>query len=296
MNLQNKSYLYALATILCWSTIATAFKISLKNLDFFQLLFFASLFATLVHFLILTLQNKFSLIKTIRIKDLKWPLFLGLLNPFLYYLVLLKAYDMLKAQEAGTLNYIWPITLVLLSIPMLKQKIKWMSILAVIISFIGILIISTEGKISSLEFREPVGVILALISSIFWALYWIFNMKDKRDESLKLLLNFIFGTIYSFFGVLLFSNFSLPDIKGIVGAAYIGIFEMGLPFFLWLMALKYSANTAKISNLIYLSPFISLMIIQIVLKEKIIAATIVGLAFIIAGILIQQVSSRKVKD
>lgn len=296
MNLQNKSYLYALATILCWSTIATAFKISLKNLDFFQLLFFASLFATLVHFLILTLQNKFSLIKTIRIKDLKWPLFLGLLNPFLYYLVLLKAYDMLKAQEAGTLNYIWPITLVLLSIPMLKQKIKWMSILAVIISFIGILIISTEGKISSLEFREPVGVILALISSIFWALYWIFNMKDKRDESLKLLLNFIFGTIYSFFGVLLFSNFSLPDIKGIVGAAYVGIFEMGLPFFLWLMALKYSANTAKISNLIYLSPFISLMIIQIVLKEKIIAATIVGLAFIIAGILIQQVSSRKVKD
>ena len=34
---------------------------------------------------------------------------MGLFNPFLYYLVLFKAYDLLEAQEAGTLNYIWPI-------------------------------------------------------------------------------------------------------------------------------------------------------------------------------------------
>jgi drug/metabolite transporter (DMT)-like permease len=221
-------------------------------------------------------------------KDLKWTVFLGLLNPFLYYLVLLKAYDMLKAQEAGTLNYIWPITLVLLSIPMLKQKIKWTSILAIFISFIGIIIISTEGKLSTLEFREPIGVILALVSSIFWALYWIFNLKDKRDESLKLFSNFLAGTLFSFIGVVVFSDLNLPTLKSISAAAYIGVFEMGLPFFLWLMALKYSSTTAKVSNLVYLSPFISLMIIQIVLKEQILLATIIGLVFIIGGIMIQQ--------
>ena len=293
MTQQSKSYLYALATILCWSTIATAFKISLEHLDFYQLLFFASFVATIVHFILLIIQNKLSLIKRITLKDLGWSFFLGLLNPFLYYLVLLKAYSLLKAQEAGTLNYIWPITLVLLSIPMLKQKIRWISILAIIVSFVGIIIISTEGKINSFEFREPVGVVLALLSSIFWSLYWIYNIKDKRDENIKLFMNFLAGTFFSFIAVVIFSDFNIFQFKGIAGATYLGLFEMGIPFFLWLKALKLSENTAKVANLIYLSPFISLIIIQIVLKEQIIPATIIGLAFIVGGILLQQFTAKK---
>ena len=47
---------------------------------------------------------------------------MGLHNPFLYYLVLLTAYKLLPAQEAGTLNYIWPLVLVLLSIPLLDKN------------------------------------------------------------------------------------------------------------------------------------------------------------------------------
>jgi len=201
---------------------------------------------------------------------------------------------LLRAQEAGTLNYIWPITLVLLSIPLLKQRIHWISIAAIFISFFGIIIISTEGKIASLEFREPLGVLLAVSSSIFWALYWIFNMKDKRDEVVKLLLNFLFGSIYILITVLIFSDLNI-SLKGLAGAVYIGLFEMGLTYFLWLKALKLSVNTARVSNLIYLSPFISLIIIRSVIGEKILLATIVGLGFIISGIIIQKLSERTQK-
>ena len=188
MTKQNKAYLYAIAAVLCWSTIASAFKVTLKYLDFIQLLFFSSLFSCIVLFMILAFQNKLNLIKTTGKREILNSAILGFLNPFLYYLVLLKAYTLLKAQEAGTLNYIWPITLVLLSIPLLKQRIKWVSVAAILVSFIGIIIISTEGKLASLEFREPLGVFLAVISSVFWALYWIYNVKDKRDEVVKLLL------------------------------------------------------------------------------------------------------------
>jgi len=213
--------------------------------------------------------------------------FRGFLNPFLYYLVLLKAYTLLKAQEAGTLNYIWPITLVLLSIPLLKQKIGFLSILAILISFSGILVISTEGDLNTLSFREPYGVILALISSIFWALYWILNIKDNKDEILKLFLNFGFGTVFIFLYVLIFRGFELPHIEGLIGSVYIGLFEMSLAYFFWLKGLKHSRNSAKISNLVYLSPFISLIIIQMVLDEKILISTVTGLILIIGGITIQ---------
>lgn len=292
---QNKAYLFAFIAILFWSTIASAFKLTLQYMDFVEVLLYSSFISTSVLWTLIVIQNKTILLYRITWRDALRAAFRGFLNPFLYYLVLLKSYTLLKAQEAGTLNYIWPITLVLLSIPFLKQKIGLWSIVAVLISFSGIMIISTEGDLNSLSFREPFGVFLALVSSIFWAMYWILNIKDKKDEVLKLFLNFGFGTVFIFIYVILFTGFSLPSTKGIVGSAYIGLFEMSLTYFFWLRGLKYSENSAKVSNLVYLSPFISLIIIQQVLNEKILTSTVIGLTLIIAGIILQYFSRSKQK-
>jgi len=288
MSKSTKSYILALTTVLLWSTIASAFKITLKYIDYFQLLFFASVVSCFILFTILVLQGKLSLLKMLNVRDLMHSAIMGLLNPFLYYLVLLKAYTLLKAQEAGTLNYIWPIILVLLSVPMLKQRIRWISIIAILISFSGIIIISTEGRLTTLEFKQPLGVILAIGSSIFWALFWILNIKDQRDEVVKLLVNFLFGSAYVLLALLYFSGFGGLNLNGMLGAIYIGTFEMGLTYVLWLKALKLTPNTAAISNLVYLSPFISLVVIRSLIGEKILISTIVGLLLIILGIIFQQ--------
>jgi drug/metabolite transporter (DMT)-like permease len=295
MKQQRQAYVYALLAVLCWSTIGSAFKISLRYLDFLTLLLFASFVATLVLFIILLLQGKVNLLKKTGKKDLFSSAFLGLLNPFLYYVVLLKAYELLPAQEAGTLNYIWPLVLVLLSVPMLRQKIPGWSILAILISFFGIILISTHGQLLSLRFSNPVGVILAIGSAVFWALYWIFNMKDRREEVAKLFLNFCFGFFYIFLTIAIlrilglnWSHYPLLPWQGIAGSVYLGIFEMGITFILWMMALKLSSTTAKVSNLIYLSPFVSLILIHFFVGEIILLSTVAGLAFIVGGIILQQ--------
>lgn len=293
MDSQKKAYLFAILAILFWSTIATAFKLTLEHIAFLHALFYASLISSLVYFLILLFQKKLKGLKKINRQAIVQGSLRGFLNPFLYYLILLKAYSLLKAQEAGTLNYIWPITLVLLSIPLLKQKISWVSVMAVIVSFFGIIIISSEGNILNMQFREPLGVLLAVGSSLFWALYWILNVKDKTDEIIKMFLNFTFGTIYILIAILMFSEFVPVSSKGLWGALYIGLFEMGITYFLWLMAMRHSVNTAKISNLVYLSPFLSLVIIHFVLHEKILISTFVGLVFIVGGIIIQYFSGKR---
>jgi len=122
MKQQRQAYLFALLAILCWSTIGSAFKISLRYLDFLDLLLYSSLTATIVLLLTIVLQRKSGLLKAIRGREIMRSAFMGLLNPFLYYVVLLRAYELLPAQEAGTLNYIWPLVLVLISIPMLHQR------------------------------------------------------------------------------------------------------------------------------------------------------------------------------
>ena len=292
MTKQKEAYLYALATVLLWSTVASAFKISLRYLDVLPLLFYSAIVSTVVLFCCLLFQKKVSLLKTLAKRDYLHSALLGFLNPFLYYVVLFKAYSLLPAQQAQPLNFIWPVMLVLLSIPLLKQKIKPMSILAVIISFFGVFVISTRGDIFGFRFTSPTGVILAVGSSVIWAVFWIYNIKDRRDEVVKLFLNFAFGSVFTFFAMLLFAEVELTNLYGMLGAVYVGLFEMGITFLVWLRALKLSITTAHVANLISLVPFLSLVVIYFVVGEKILVSTIIGVLFIVGGIVLQNFSAR----
>ncbi len=63
---------------------------------------------------------------------------------------------------------------------------------------------------------------------------------------------------------------------------------MGITFLLWLKALKLSKTTANVANLAYLAPFFSLVVISLVVGEKILVSTVIGLIFIIGGIILQK--------
>jgi drug/metabolite transporter (DMT)-like permease len=283
-----KSYIYALLAILFWSTVPTAFKISLGQLEIIQMLTIASVTSALVLGIIVSVQKKLPLvIKSTRGEILNSAL-LGFVNPFIYYLILLKAYSLLPAQVAQPLNMIWPVILVFLSVPLLKQKIHGRSYIALLISFAGVFIISSQGKMFNLEGTNLTGVMLATGSSVFWAFYFILNMRDKRDEGVKLFLNFLFGSIYLIVAMTVTGKWNLPvSIKGAVASVYIGLFEMGITFFFWLKALQLARSTDKVSNLVYLAPFISLIFVHFILGEPVYYTTPAGLLLIISGILIQ---------
>jgi len=288
MKKQTRAYLCASAAVIFWATSASVFKISLGYIDFVSLLFYASITSTGAFFIYILLSNRLSLLKGLSRKDYLYSALLGLLNPFLYYAVLLKAYSILPAQEAQPLNFIWPITLVLLSIPLLKQKIKSRDILATFICFAGVFIISSRGDILGFRFTNPLGVSLATGSSIIWALFWIYNVRDKRDEVVRLFLNFAFGSFLTFLLMVFWGGVQVPNLPGLLGAVYVGLFEMGITFLLWLRALKFSKTTAHVTNLIYMVPFLSLVLISFTIGETILPSTIIGLIFIVGGIILQR--------
>ncbi len=305
MERQKQAYIYALVTVLFWVTVASAFKLTLFYLDFLHLLFYSSATSAIVLFLILLAQNKLALLKKYSKQEYLHSALLGFLNPFFYYVILFKAYDLLLAQEAQPLNQTWAVVLPILSIIILKQKIRSMNILAILISFFGVLIISTKGDLLGFSFTNPLGVFLALFSALIWSLFWIYNIKDKRDVVVKLFLNFSFGFIYILIAIPLFAPVLLsqgsqiikpPDSYSLAGAIYIGMFEMGITFVLWLKALQLSKTTAQVSNFIFLVPFLSLIVIHMTVGETIYPSTIIGLVFIIVGILLQQYITRVQKE
>jgi len=287
MTNQKKSYLYALVAVLMWSTVATAFKIALKSLPSELMLFYASVIATLVLF-IFYLFDKTA--QKITLLDLKKSLISGFFNPFIYYLILFEAYDLLPAQIAQPLNYTWPLVLSLFSAIFLNQKLKIGTWIGLFISFIGVIIISTQSF--SIDLLSKFGMFLALFSTVIWSIYWIINIKDERADSMKLFLNFLIASVLVLIYILVKGIRFDFNTEGLLACIYIGLFEMGITFFLWMKALKLTNQTAKINNLVFLSPFLSFFFIAIILKESIQFMTIIGLIVIICGIIIQKVFNR----
>jgi len=288
-----KAYVFGSLTVLFWATAASAFKIGLEYLSFIQLLFIANLTSLFILFGFIFIRKEVGIVVKTGGKDLLHSAFLGLLNPFGYYLILLKAYSLLPAQVAQPLNFIWPVVLVFLAVPVLGRKLSGWSILALLVSFVGVAVISSQGNLSSLGNSNPFGVILAISSSVLWALFWVFNVKDKRPEEIKLFLSFFFSLLYLFALSPFIPGFYSIPIKGIPAGIYVGCFEMGFAFLFWLKALSLTKSTDKLGNIIYLVPFLSLMFIHFVLGESLYWTTFAGLSLIVVSVVFQQVVDKK---
>lgn len=287
MNPQHKAVAYGLGAVLLWSTVASAFKLSLQQLHPLQLVLFSSLVSTAALFAAVGVRGKWPALWKCSKKNLAVSALMGLINPFLYYMVLFEAYSLLPAQEAQALNYTWGISLALLSVPLLGQKLKRKSLFFLCVSYLGVLVISTRGNLLSLQFSNPLGAALALLSTALWSLYWIYNTKRKLDSIVALALNFVFGTAYTFVAFWVSPSMPAPNLSSLAGAAYVGLFEMGITFVLWQKAIKLSDSTARIANLIFLSPFLSLVFIHYLVGEPIQVSTMVGLSLIVTGVFLQ---------
>ena len=284
---QTRATIFAIITVLLWSTVATAFKFTLRFLDIFQLLFFACLTSALTLVIIVAVRGQLGKLMVVFKQDWKITVLAAGLNPCLYYLVLFKAYDLLPAQVAQPINYTWAITFAFMAIIFLKQKILMADIVAAFVCYAGVVVIATQGNFAEFASSDLTGVALALFSTIIWASYWILNVKDPREPLLGMCLNFIVALPPAALICYSYSGFRIP-LTGLAGAVYVGLFEMSLAFLCWSIALRLSDNTSRITNLIFLSPFLSLVFINRILGETIFPTTAVGLIFIVCGLLYQQ--------
>ena len=298
MNAQSarKAYLFALLAVLFWSTIPTAFKLGLEHISSWQLLTGATLVSTLVLGILTLVRGKFQSLRSYSKKDLAFSALMGLLNPVIYYLVLFKAYTILPASVAQPLNMIWPIVLVILAVPILRQRLSWLSLGAMVLSFSGVVLISMMGGTGSEDPQNRLGIILALSTSVVWALYFLYNTRDKKDPVTRLFLNFAFASLLLLLAGL-FRDYSFPNsAEGWYAAIYVGVFEMGITFVLWLMAIRLAPRSDRISNLVYMAPFLNLLFASQVLGEKIYMTTVAGIILLVAGIVIQNIRGKNAKQ
>jgi drug/metabolite transporter (DMT)-like permease len=283
---ESKAFIYALICVALWSTVATAFKLGLANMQPVQLLFGGALVSAMFFACHITLRKGWSEFKTLPVNHIKLLILLGLMNPFLYYLLLFEAYDRLPAQIAQPLNYTWAIVYSLLAVVFLKQKISRFGYIGMTVSYLGVLILITRGEITDFaQFSTP-GLILALASTLLWAGFWLLAVKLPYSPDIKMGACFFVGT--PFIGLVSYFTGGLPELNqaNLLYFTWVGIVEMGLTFLLWQKALSLTRHSARISQLIFLSPLISLFLIQNVLGEQVHVSSVTALILIIGGLLL----------
>ena len=286
MTKETKAVVYAAIAVLSWSTVATAFKMALKYLSHDEMLTVACVASLLVLTALLTVQRKWGDLARLSAKEWGRMALLGLLNPVAYYLVLFKAYDLLPAQVAQPINYAWPIVLLVLLALFGGQPIPRKKYIGMFLSLGGVALISLGGGGLTGSSLSVAGLLLAALSALLWALYWMVNKRvvAKMDSSLVLWVSFLVSSVV----MLLMTAPRLAQhitLQGALASGYVGWFEMGIPFICFGAAMRMTSNPALINQLCYLSPFLSLFFIATILGETILLTTYIGLALIVGGLI-----------
>lgn len=286
-NNNTKALLSAAFAVLSWSTVATAFKLALRVLTHYELILVAATTATAVFAAVITVQRKWHLLGELSLPRWTFFLLLGLLNPVAYYLVLFRSYALLPAQIAQPINYMWPIFLTIMLALLGHRRIPALKYAGLAVSLAGVVCISLgSSSMEGMHLSLP-GMLLAALSALLWASYWLINDRNKWDATMSLFLCFFFGTVYLIACAPLGGVRPMP-LSGMLWGIYVGCFEMGLPFLAFGYAIRKTTNTVLVNQMCYLAPFVSLFFIAVVLGEHIVPTTYAGLVLIVAGILFNQ--------
>lgn len=280
-----KAYLLAGSAILFWSTMATVAKLLLGSFSGVLVLCISSLFA----FLFLLFKNIFThnikKLKEYSFKDIAIMTLIGLPGILIYNLLYYIGAAVMPASQAFIINYLWPIMSVVFACILLKEKLTLRKIIAILLSFLGVVIVAGGGA-SGFSAATLYGAAFILCAAVSYGLFTALNQKFQYDKNISLMFVYIVTFIVTLAIVIINGEQASLDLFSVLGFAWNGVLIMGVANTAWTIALE-SGNTAKISNLAYITPFASLIWTSIFLKEKISIFSVLGLAVIVLGILIQ---------
>ena len=193
-------------SIIFGTLMGTFIKLAQEELNVFTTGFLRFFFG----FLIITpyiLKTKFEVFST---KNLKIHILRSALNlPAM--LLGFAALAMLPLEKMTAIHFIVPIIVTILAVIFLKEKIYLYRSIALVMGFLGMLIILRPGIIDI-----SIGIYMALISSLIWSVVIILTKKVSKDDSAITILShqYVYMSIFSFPLVIYF--WDQPSLKTII--------------------------------------------------------------------------------
>ncbi len=284
-------YLLMAVLIILWGSFSAVSKLVLTNLDSFQVQFYMFGLAAIIMTAIMGANGKLGALRTLGYRDL-FRLLLYALPSFLYYSLYTLSLKLIPAIEASMLNYLFPIMIVIFAIPINKEKINSAKLLSILLGFAGTLIIITNGNFQNLKLSNLYGDLLAVIAAVCWGIFSNLGKKNKVDQVLSNYIYIVVSFVLSSVLLLLFSKPVIPDPAEFSGILWIGLSNIVIAYYLWFRVLK-ATSSALAASLSFITPFVTLAFIMLLLGEKITMVQIAGFLIIILGIASQNLMPRR---
>lgn len=282
---RDKPYILMGILILLWGSFSAVSKLVLADLDSFQVQFYMFGLAALIMTVIMHFNGNLRKFSSIKRKDLI-KLMLYALPSFFYYFLYTMALGMIPAIEASMLNYLFPIMIVLFAIPINRESLDASKLLSVILGFAGMLIITANGNFHSLRLSNITGDMLAIAAAVCWGIFSNLGKRNKIDQALSNYVYVLVSFMLSIISLMLFSEFVIPDIAAFSGVLWISLSNIVLAYYIWFRVLK-ATSSAFAASLSFVTPFVTLAFIMLLLGEKISITQVAGFILIIVGIAAQ---------
>lgn len=283
MNEIKKALFLTVSAGILWGSSFPAIKIGLKFIDVYMFAFLRFFSASAIMFIILLFTRNL---------DLKFAkrriLYLGILNGFAYLLQYV-GMTFTTASKSSLLVNLSAIWVAIISWLVLKERFGNKKLLGIILSIIGIFLVTTNLNFLELTKGMFFGDILVLFSGVGWAFFITFNKKFIADteNALQFMSWVLFATVLPLIPFISLSgNISLNlPIEAWIVIAYTAILCWIVPYFLWLKGLKHISPTTS-TVILLTSIIVAIIISYFILGEGFTLVSGIGALLILLAIVL----------
>lgn len=272
---------YAFISIFFWATAFVFTKMLLKTVDVKTLAVARYSFATVI-LILLAIKRK---VKFPELKD--FPIFFitGLCGFSAYVLIFNYSSTLINPATASVITALTPAVTAIAAYIFLKEKISLLGWGGLLISFIGILILTLWNGVLLIN----KGVLYMLFGTILFATYNIAQRKlNKKYNYFDIVTyNIVSGGLQ----LVIISPSSLVNILNIsfvniLLILYLAIFPSILAYVFWTKAFSICKNTTEVTTFMFVTPIITAILGFIFISDVPHISTFIGGAIIILGMFI----------
>lgn len=291
---ESHGYVLIVAASILWGTMGILAKLSFAYGILPETLIALRLvisFSTLLTVLMLIRRDSLKIQKTDVFAFLVFGLFAVALQRVAYFY----AVDLTTATVAAVLFYTYPAFVTLSAWFFLKEKASFRELLAIVLTFLGVALVSKIYDVTLLNINLP-GTVFGLLSSLLFVLYFMMTKKLRNKYSSWTLT--VYGDGVGALALAPAISFSLPQIVAFPLQLWLLVLAIAwvpslLAYLLYSHALKY-VKASKGSILSVIEPLSAALFSAVLLRESLEQAQILGIAAASTGVILLFQASRRV--